>query len=52
MTTITLTITEDIEDDGHVTTTVTVDPDDAPVVTLLGLLELAKDTILTDTHTP
>ena len=43
----TITITHEIEDDGTPTTGYTVEPADTPLITILGLLELAKDTALT-----
>jgi hypothetical protein len=41
-----VTITQDIEDDGQPTTGLLIEPPDTPLVTVLGLLELAKDSAI------
>ena len=41
----TITITEEIDGEG-VSTGLHIEPDDAPLVTVLGLLRLAEDTAI------
>ena len=43
--TTTITITEELSDDG-VSTELRIEPEDAPLVTILGLLRLAEDTVI------
>lgn len=40
-----ITITYEMSDDGHMDTGLTIDGD-MPIITQLGLLDLARDTIL------
>ena len=42
----TITITEEIEGDGASSTGLHIEPEDAPLVTVLGLLRLAEDTAI------